>query len=415
MDDDRFVGQQVAAFRRLRGLSQQQLADLAGGVSRQYISMIESGRRPVDKRETLYGLCRALQVSVSDLTGQPFEPVDREQVAARAWVPAVEVALMAEGSDHQGPVRSVAELAVEADRALFLRMQGRYADLARLLPGVLSQLHVRSRSDDEETRVVASQALTRAAFAASMGVKDLGFVSLAWVAAQTASAAAARNDQPVDVAAAGWLRSQVLLSATAVQQALTTARRAADEVQAHATGGAALEIYGMLHLQAALTSAAVARRQNPAHSGPAGPAAADPAAHLAEASAAAGRTGEANTFELKFGPANVGVWELGVALEQDEPGRVRELAPTIDTAGMTSPNRLSRYYVEQGRAYARLGEHDQAVAMLLRAEHASPQYVRTRLVVRELLGFMLRDSRRRAVADRLGALARRCGAGPQAG
>jgi transcriptional regulator with XRE-family HTH domain len=403
MEDDAYIGQRVGTYRRLRAMSQQHLADLVG-VTRSYISMIEGGRRPVDKRETLYGLCTALQVSVADLTGQPYEPVDREQIQARAQVPAIELALMAEGQDHQGPLRPLSVLATEADRALSLPMEGRYAELTKLLPGLLSELQVHAASTHDGTRVPALEGLTRAAFACSMGTMLLGFTSLAWMAAQTVTSAA---DDPTDVAAAAFIRSQVLLASSATRQSLTVAQRAAEAVQSHTSNGSALEMYGMLHLQAALTSTALARQAPAADSSHLEAA----RSHLDEARVVAAKTGEGTTYQLTFGPTNVSVWQLSIAMECDEPGRVREIAPGIDPTGMT-PNRLSRYYVEQGRAYARLREHDQALAMLLRAEHACPQHVRSLPVVRELIGFMVRDARRRAMSERLGALARRCGAVP---
>lgn len=409
MGDERFIGRQVATFRRMRGLSQQQLADLAGGVSRQYISMIEAGRRPVDKRETLYALCRALSVSVSDLTGEPFEPVDRLQVQARAGIPAIEQALMARGDALHGLApRGIAELEADAEAVLRLRMQAEYAELTRLLPGLLSELSVYVDSDDEDVQVRALRALLRAVFACSMGVKEMGFTSLAWIAAQTAEDTARKLGESVPVAAATFLRSQNLLSAAVVDGALRVARGGVEALQPYVGDEESLELYGMLNLQAALAATAAAR-QDPS----VGSSHLDAArAHLEEARQVAARTGEGQAFELCFGPANVGIWELSIAIEQDEPGRVGELATGIDPSSISTPHRLSRYYIEQGRAYARSRRPSEALAMLLRAENVAPQHVRTRPVVRELVGFMVRDARRQAVSDRLGGLARRCGVAP---
>jgi transcriptional regulator with XRE-family HTH domain len=411
MADERSIGQRVGTYRRLRGMSQQHLADLVG-VTRSYISMIEGGRRPVDKRETLYGLCTALQVSVADLTGQPYEPVDREQVQARAQIPAIELALMTEGHNHQGPLRPLATLDAEADQALRLRMQGQYLGFTRLLPGLLSQLQVRVRSSDEATRVSALHALIRAAFVCSLGAKELGFTSLAWVSSRMSLDAARQVQDPLAMAGAAYPRAQILLASNAPEHARATSQHAADSLQPHARTGPALQMYGMLHLQAALSSTILARQQP----GRATSHLDTARSHLSEAKTTAARTGEgaedSSTYQLTFGPTNVGVWELSLAMERDEPGRVHQASNTINPTAM-NPNRLSRYYVEQGRAHARLREHDQALAMLLRAEHACPQYIRTLPVVRELVGFMVRDARRGAVPDRLSALARRCGAVPQ--
>jgi hypothetical protein len=52
-------------------------------------------------------------------------------------------------------------------------------------------------------------------------------------------------------------------------------------------------------------------------------------AHLAEAAEVAGRTGDGTFAGLYFGPRNVGVWRVALALELGEPGRVAELAREV--------------------------------------------------------------------------------------
>jgi transcriptional regulator with XRE-family HTH domain len=73
-----FIGAQVAYWRPRRGRSQRVLV----GMSQPYLSQIESGRRPVDRRATLIALANALQVSVADLNGQRGDPQRRLAVAS---------------------------------------------------------------------------------------------------------------------------------------------------------------------------------------------------------------------------------------------------------------------------------------------------------------------------------------------
>jgi hypothetical protein len=50
--DGLFIGAQVSYWRQRRGKSQRVLAGLAG-MSQPYLSQIESGKRPVERRATL--------------------------------------------------------------------------------------------------------------------------------------------------------------------------------------------------------------------------------------------------------------------------------------------------------------------------------------------------------------------------
>ena len=65
MDMRQLVGRNVSIIRRRRGLSQEQLAEVAG-FSQQYISGLEGGRRN-PTIVTIYEIARALKVSHIDL------------------------------------------------------------------------------------------------------------------------------------------------------------------------------------------------------------------------------------------------------------------------------------------------------------------------------------------------------------
>lgn len=398
-EDDRFIGQNVSQWRRARRMTQETLAGLVG-VDRTYINHIEKGRRAVDKRELLYGLAEALSVQVTDLTGQPYGPADRKQVAARAAVSPIEHALMAAGTGPApGQLRPPQALLGQAELTLVQRMAGDYAAMGRLVPGLITELHAHAAAGREPERVAA--ALTRVLVATAIGMKELGFTTLAYLAATQAAHAA---QTPADAAAAAYATSQVLLAVAAVDKATVVAETALD---AHGgTDDATRQMRGMLHLQAALCSTALARLRGAAAPG----ALASAAGHAAEARTLAAGTGEGTAYGLRFGPTNAAVWDMSLALERDDPDLVAALAPEVDLTQLDTPNRLARVFLEQGRAYARLGKDGDALGMLLRAEKAAPVYTRGRPVVRELTGQLLRDARRRAAPKRLVEFAERVGA-----
>src|SRR3954463_12833202 len=106
MDDSDGVGPRIRRFRRARGLSLDQAAGLAT-VSKSYLSRLERGERSVDSRALLLRIAGALEVSVADLTGQPYVPRDRQHADAHRGVTGIRLALL----DPSGPAPSAEEIA----------------------------------------------------------------------------------------------------------------------------------------------------------------------------------------------------------------------------------------------------------------------------------------------------------------
>lgn len=395
-EDGRYVGRQVRKYRRIRGMTQQALATRIG-VDRTMISRAETGERPIDSRQVIYRLAGALSVSLSDLTGQQEDKVAPATAMFHTAVPSIEGALMSAGiGDDSRDPRPLAELVSEADRVPQIRMAADYTTLAALLPGLISDLYryTTAGGDDAET---AWRALIPAAFTTSLTTKSLGYTSLAWIAAQACGNAAATVGDPVGQAAAEYVLAQTLLSKPgAAHASLTHSAGAADRLQSDLTDEAGLEMYGMLHLHAALTTAVLGG---------------DPSDHLTEATETAGRTvPHGKAFALAFGAQNTSIWRMSIALEQRDGGRAIEASQLIQPAAIPTEDRRARYFVELGRAYALERRYDESFAALSRAEHTAPQEVRNMTVVRELVGSMLRKARRDLATGNLAQLAERVGA-----
>ena len=181
---------------------------------------------------------------------------------------------------------------------------------------------------------------------------------------------------------AGFVRSHAIVGSRAREVALTLAERSAELLEPDE--GAAGQVYGMLHLSAALQSAVTGRADSAR-------------AHLTEATETASRTGDGTFAGLNFGPANVGVWRVALALELGEPGRVVELAPDVDVATIPSAGRQATFYGDVGRGLATMrGREAQAVEALHRAEILAPQRIRTSPFVREPVTDLMRRARRDA-------------------
>jgi transcriptional regulator with XRE-family HTH domain len=382
------IGLRVRRWRLKRDLSQRVLADLAG-LTQGYIAQIETGIAPLDKRSTQLALARALQVSLADLTGQPYDPSTLEHMTAARHIPHLRTALAelsfgATSTPDLLPGYSAGKMTLITE----LHNACRYDELIGLLPNVL--LHLGSDRDDP----AGLRQLVWATYAATFAVKYLGYADLATLAAQQCrAAAAALQGEPEWLGMAEFAIVHTLPSENRALP-LKRALHAIDLLEHSAGHPRAGQVHGMLHLSAAMLSAV---------NGDGGRS----RDHLREASSLAARLGEGNFGELWFGPTNVGIWHLGILAELNE-GAAALTLPKPEVSVIGSLNRRATMYADLGRCLAQTRKHDpQARAALLRAEEIAPQRVRLSPLVRETVGSMLRRARRSAGGAELQALAAR--------
>ena len=111
--------------------------------------------------------------------------------------------------------------------------------------------------------------------------------------------------------------------------------------------------------------------------------------HLEHASQTAGRLGEGrNDYNTEFGPANVALYEIAVAVDLGDAGRALRAAATVDTTGL-SAERRARMLIDVARAHAQRRQIHEAVATLREAEETTPEQVRSHELVRQLVSDLL--------------------------
>ncbi len=385
------IGRRAQVIRRLRGLSRDVVAGLAG-ISEEHLSMLESGARRFVRRGLVEDLANAMGCSVTALTGQPYLPPDRASADALAVLPGIREALYGTDADAEMPARPIAELNQWARQAQEHLDQDRYARAGRQLGTLLTELHVHALADDAETRDPALAALVTACHVAAAIAGMIGYHDLALSAGRRGIDAATRLGDPVVLGLArfGWAWNWVGLGAR--PQAGRENKLALAQLEPLADPSAAdpgaAEMLGMHHLLAA-TLAARARQAGEAHD------------HLDHARALAQRAGERTTAMLHFGPTTVALWTLSVGADLGEGVSAYEQAhpERVDVAGLRSLARTGCYHFDLARALAQAGgdRDDEAIRHLTLAERAAPVRFRNDPIARELTEELIQRARRQVL------------------
>ncbi|MEU4440098.1 helix-turn-helix domain-containing protein [Micromonospora chalcea] len=384
------IGARVRYWRMRRGgMSQAVLAGLAG-VSQSYISQVESGRKTIDRRSTLVAVAAALQVTVADLLGQGTETGDPARERAAECVPAIWSALIEiEDGERRPSTRTREELVAGIARSEQLRHRSNFPAMAQMLPGLLL-----------EAAAAGGPALAQVAYQASACLRHLGYRHLALNAARVAVTAAE------DVEEAAWLGATRFAYAQSLPiESAPLAARAADrslaELQSAASDARVRQMLGQLHLSAALASTVSGRLD----------AARDHLAEAAREAATLGDPADGMGFNgCGFGPTNVTLWEMSIAAESGEPGRVIELSRTVRPQVLAASIRQMSYWLDLGRALADSGRRDnEAIAAFVRAEQAAPVPFSLNPLAQDAVVAMAQRAKRRAVPNDLRLLAGRLG------
>jgi transcriptional regulator with XRE-family HTH domain len=401
--DQGTIGARLRILRRWRGLTQAELAGLAG-LSPSFVSMVEHGTRMLDRRSHIAALASALRVSETDLVGGPHLSSDQLQSDPHMAIPPLRVALQ---------TNSLTAPAVEAARPLHeltwlvydriepLRRVCDYVAVGHVLPDVLDELYWHAaHAADEQARAEALCALVEACVITAAVSKELSYMDLAYLAASRAKEAAVVLDDPVQQGKADFMWLLTLPRAGAADRNLSAAENACSRLEPYATDDLGLEVLGMLTLTASMNSA-VAQR-------------ADTAREWLRASAQIGarvRDDPTRTWQ-SFSAANVNAWRVSVGIEGgDAGGRVLELASHVNL-DLFEPKSSRRAGIlsDVGRGLAREPKtRAEAVRWLRQAEDTAPQRIRNSPPVRDTVAYLLNRATAQAGGRELRGMAARMG------
>jgi len=403
--DEATIGARLRILRRWRGMTQAQLAGLAS-LSPSFVSMIENGQRPLDRRSHIAAVATALRVSETDLVGGPHLSADRQQSDPHMTIPALREALQTNTltSPAVDQARPLPELAREvASRIRPLYTDADHAGAGALLPGVLDELHWHTAQDSgEESRRLALETLIEACITAGQTAKDLGYVDLAHVAVLRAEEAAVLLDDPVQRGKVDCLRLWAFPRERSWERRLAAAESAADGLEPHARTPLGVQVLGILTLHAALGAAVVQRAHVVDH-------------WLGEAGQLAGRVPDDIKGNWQsFSATNVQLWNVAIGVERGESGgAVLDMALEVDQSRIATRTCRAPFLADVARGLAREPKmRVEAVRWLRRAEDAGPQLIRNNAAARETVAYLLNRARADAGGRELRGMAARMGVTP---
>ena len=373
------LGRKIADARRRRGLSQPELARMIDR-SVAWVSQVERGVRKVDRMSVLETLADALEVPLAELAAEApiVAAVNEEQpgTAGLRLVLSGTWSLRAMLNGHDVPL--VDEIRGKVGRAWSLTHEARYADLADLLRDLVPELESGARAVPADDRPQMFELLAAAYQACSAALAKLDEPEAAWIAADRGMAAAERAGNPLLVAAGAFRLVIVFLGARYYAQAAEVSRTAADALWHLADGGTpeANSMWGALTLQRAITAAHLGDAQ-------------EAYGFLDRARPVAEQVGPGrNDYNTEFGPANLALYEIAVAVELGDAGRALRVASALDSSGL-SPERRARMLIDVARAYAQRRQVADAVAALVQAESLTPEQVHAHALVRQVVADLL--------------------------
>jgi transcriptional regulator with XRE-family HTH domain len=253
----------------------------------------------------------------------------------------------------------------------------RYADVVRWMPGLLARLGGAATALDGDGRLRAHALSAEAHHVAASVLLKLGEHGLAPLAADRSMQAARASEDPLAAGCSARIVTHALMAGGHLGAAVATARSLAGRLDTatRPADGEALSVYGALLLRGAIAAAQDANR------GTAGEL-------LTEAGEAGRRLGsDANLRWTAFGPANVAVHKVSIAVMLGDAGSAIDTARAIDLDQLAVTERKAALLVDTARAFLMCGKHEKAYTVLRAAEQLAPAEVTapaTRRLARDL-------------------------------
>lgn len=384
---DAAVATRVAQARKLAGITQRQLAAKAN-VSVALVRSVEQRRVPATPA-FLGAVSKALRVGVTDLTGQPFYPSSANDNHIHAAIPKLRTELAAYDIDNHAvsEVRPYEQLAAEIQVICAYRRAASFHRLSEELLPLLGEVRAAVHRRRGHDRARAAELLCELYYSAHSLSHKLGYADLAGTAVDRLAWAAAESGSPLWIATAQFQRAAILTCGGDWTAALHFLERCRRDIEPRLGAGARHDLiaWGGLHLQSGLAASRSGKRNL-----------AD--AHLAEARNTARRVGDDRDTVLSFGPTNVDIWSVALAVEALDPPEALRRAEAIVIPSGTPKERAGHHYMDLSRAWLLHGDRSRSAEMLYTAKRIAPAQTRYNPMVHETVRALARAEVRRTAA-----------------
>jgi transcriptional regulator with XRE-family HTH domain len=365
---------QLRRARERAGKSRAVLGGLVGR-SEEWVKALETGKQQMPRLPMLLRLAEVLRVEdLAELTGGLSMPVQSlSGKASHEQLPRVAGAMLAKSvSTDREPDLSGLERRVDEAWQRWVHQPNQKSAVAEVLPGLLTEGRSALRALDGMDRRRAQVHLSRTYSLAQCFFAFQPATELVWLAADRAMLAADEADDPLALATAAWYYAALYRSAGQVDRALAEALDGAALLDP-ATGVEQRARWGHLQLSAALSEATVGNAGNAWR-------------HWDRADEAATVLGRDYYHPwLRFGRADVDANAIWIENRLFRPGEALRRADALDLSAQPGPHVRAQRLLDFAEAHNLRSERADAIYMIRRAHHESPETVKFSLSARAML------------------------------
>jgi len=364
------IGERIAAARKLRQMTQTQLAE-ATSISISLLRKIEQGSRPVTP-VVWSSIARALGLETTAALAEARSAGSRVSAA----IPDIRCALDCYDLPDDGPIAPLAELRAATEKATARRLAAQYTCLADTLAKLITNLTRAAHGYTGHDQETAFGLLVLAYRAADALCDKFGYSDLSARTIELMRWAAARSGDSVLMGVAAYVRAETFFSS----QQPAAGLRALDAASGSLAAGCsreALAIYGSLHMRAGVLAACAGLREAAA-------------SHLAEARDVSRYVPDGVYLGTAFGPLSVQIHKVAATAELGDWRTMVRKAASWHPPPTVPAERRSHYFIELARGQLWAGHRDDALAALQAARQIAPQHTRHNPRVHETVQTLLR-------------------------
>ncbi|MEU9019012.1 helix-turn-helix transcriptional regulator [Actinomadura sp. NPDC048394] len=303
--------------------------------------------------------------------GAPLEGVEAF-AAALAGYPAI-------NDDPSPAALSIARLDAAVAAAKRNYQDCKYSTVINSLPALLADLRNASGTYDGDARLQAEALSAEAHHVAASILLKLDHEGLAWLAADRSMQAARRSQDLTIIGSSARIITHALMNdghhGAATKTASTYAERIDHDIDQRTPDF--LSVYGALLLRGAVAAGQRSDRHT--------------AATLLDEAEDAGRElgGDFNHRWTAFGPTNVQLHRVNIALQLGDAGAAIQHARSVDLNQIPLTERKATLLIDTSRALTQWGKHDKAYDVLRFAHQLAPEEISARPAVHRMLGDLM--------------------------